>query len=401
MIRLTAAVLVTAAAAALTTTAGGAPAAEVTLTVERYFDPACTPLPGMAPSPGRGGCHRLRFAGTISSGDAGEYVSVLYQRCGSGGLGTSLVGAQTKERGAWDTFWGVTSGTFRARWGNTLSSPVRFRDSVRLSVAPLSATRQRVYVNGDQDMKGRMIELQRLVSGQWRALRRTRLVADRSSWGVNSSATFTVRQAGLTLRAFIPAKSAAPCYAATASETWTSSVRPGTPSGTDARVIDRTLICSTDMQGGLRMASIRAASASGSGAYRQAPSLSTTGGSVQAYVTDSSTSLSFNPERCTETSARSALNAGRLRPATPGLSGRSFDCEAPRVVIRVRAVFREPAALESTREAGFERLFARGAVSEAAVAIRTPSGKRLVLATLSGSGTARLFTARSCIEDDT
>jgi hypothetical protein len=399
--RLTAAVLVTAAAAILAATAGGAPAAEVTLRVERYFDPACTPLPGMAPSPNRGGCHRLRFAGTISSGAAGEYVSVLYQRCGSSGLGTSLVGAQTKEGGAWDTFWGVTSGTFRARWRNGTSNPVRFRDAVRISLAPVSAVRQRVFVSGDQDMKGRVVELHRLVAGQWRVLRRTRLVADRSSWGVNASATFTVRQRGLTLRAFVPAKSAAPCYAPTASETWTSGVRPGSPSAASTRVVDRTLLCSTSMQGGLRMASIRASSASGSGAYRQSPTISATGGSVQAYLTESSTSLSFDPERCTETSARSALTPGSLRPATPGPSGRSFDCETPRVVVRVRVVFREPAALESTRETSFQRFFARGGVAEAAVAIRTPSGKRLAFATISSSGKARLFAARSCLEDDT
>jgi hypothetical protein len=399
--RLAAALLVTSIAAALAATAGGAPAAEVTLTVERYFDPACTPVPGMAPSPIRGGCPRLRFAGTISSGAAGEYVSVLYQRCGSSGLGTSLVGAQTNDRGAWDTFWGVTSGTFRARWGSALSSPVRFRDSVRLSLARLSATRQRVYVSGDQDMKGRIVELQRLVSGQWRTLRRTRLVADRSSWGVNSSATFTVRQPGLTLRAFIPAKSAAPCYAATASETWTSGVRPGTPSGAGARVIDRTLLCATDMQGGIRMFSIRATSASGSDAYRQGPSIYASSGFSQVFASASSTSLSYGSEQCTQTRARVRLEAGTLRPARPGRSGRSFDCEAPRVLVRLRAVFREPAALESNSDSRSQTLFARGEVLEAAVAIRTPSGKRLAFATISASGKTRLFAAPSCVEDDT
>jgi hypothetical protein len=396
--RLTAAVLVTTAAAVLAATAGGAPAADVTLTVERYFDPACTPLPGMAPSPIRGGCPRLRFAGTISSGAAGEYVSVLYQRCGSSGLGTSLVGAQTNDRGAWDTFWGVTSGTFRARWGSALSSPVRFRDSVRLSLAPLGATRQRVYVSGDQEMKGRIVELQRLVSGRWRTLRRTRLVADRSSWGVNSSATFTVRQPGLTLRAFIPAKSAAPCYAATASETWTSgAARPGTPSGAAARVIDRTLLCSTDMQGGVRMFSIRATGASGSGVYPQGPSIYASSGFSHSFASASSTSLSYGSEKCAETRARVRLEAGTLRPAPPGQSGRSFDCEAPRVLVRLRAVFRDPAALESNTQS----LFARGEVLEAAVAIRTPSGKRLAFATISASGKTRLFAAPSCVEDDT
>jgi hypothetical protein len=396
--RLSGAVLIAAAAAAVTASARGAPTADVTLKVERYFDPACTPLPGMAASPGGRGCPRLRFSGTIPSGAAGEYVSVLFQRCGTRGVGTALVGAQTGERGVWDTFWGVTSGTFRARWKTSTSKPVRFRDAVRLFVEPVGALRHRIYVSGDQDMAGRVIDLQRLVAGRWQLLRRARLMADRTSGGgVNSSATFTVRRPGLTLRAFIPAKSAAPCYAATASQTWTSGLRPGA----GARVFESTLVCATTMQGGLRMASIGARSASGSGAYRQGPSFSMTGGSVQVYVDETAATLSYDPERCTETSARTALSPGRLRSASPGPSGRSFDCETPRVVLRLRAVFREPAELESTRDGGFQRLVAEAAVSEAALAIRTPSGRRLAFANISPLAKARLFAGPSCIEDDT
>jgi hypothetical protein len=399
--RLTAAVLVTAAAAALAATAGSAPAADVTLKVERYFDPACTPLPGMAPSPNRGGCHRLRFAGTISSGVAGEYVSVLYQRCGSSGLGTSLVGAQTKERGAWDTFWGVRSGTFRARWGNSLSDPVRFRDSVWISVTKLSGFSHRVSVSGDQDMKGRIIELQRLVGGQWRLFRRARLVDDRITYGVNSTATFAVRKRGLVLRAFVPAKSAAPCYLPTASEQWTSGVASGT-SGLGARVIDRTLLCSTALQGGIRLVSIRAANANATG-LGQPPTLSVSSGFAQppGFAYASTAGLTLYPDRCKQTRARVPLEAGSLKRAPPGLTGRTFDCEAPpRVLLRIRAVFREPATLESNRYPGYQTLSAQGDVSEAAVAVRTPSGKPLAFAAISGSK-ARLFAARGCVEDDT
>jgi hypothetical protein len=136
-----------------------------------------------------------------------------------------------------------------------VSEPVRFRDSVRISVTKLSGLSHRVSVSGDQDMKGRIIELQRLASGQWRLLRRARLVDDRITYGVNSSATFTVRRRGLVLRAFIPARSAAPCYTATASEQWTSGV-PSDSSGLGSRVIDRTLLCATETQGGIRMFSI-------------------------------------------------------------------------------------------------------------------------------------------------
>ena len=73
-------------------------------------------------------------------------------------------------------------------------------------------------------MKGRVVVLQRLQAGQWTAIQRARLAFDpptdsSAAWFV---ATFTVRQRGWTLRAFVPAKSAAPCFKANATEKWTS-----------------------------------------------------------------------------------------------------------------------------------------------------------------------------------
>lgn len=393
-----------AGSAILAAVATAIPSQRVTLTVERFFDPACSPLPGMAPSPSRGGCDRLRFSGTISSGAPGEYVSVLYQGCGYSGLGTSLVGAQTRERGAWDTVWGLASGTFRARWQNSLSEPVRFRDSVRLSLTRLSGSRHRVSVSGDQNMKGRIVELQRLVAGQWRVVRRTRLVADRSSWGVNSSATFSVRRRGLILRAFVPAKSAAPCYAPTASETWTSGARAGASTGSGARVIDRTLLCSTAMQGGVRMISIRAANATRAGPTQQGPSFSVSSGFAQppGFASASTTGVYLYPDRCTETGKQVPVTPGKLGGGSPGASGTEFECQAPpKVLLRVRAVFRAPATLASSRDYGYQTLSAQGEVAEAAIAVRTRAGKPLTFASLSASGRARLFTAASCVEDTT
>jgi hypothetical protein len=386
--------------------ATGAPSPEVTLTVERSFDPGCSPSPGQAPAPGRGGCHRLRFYGTISSGAPNEYVAVLYQRCESSGVGTAVVGTQTGERGLWETAWGATSGTFRARWMDNAgrigsSEPVRFRGSLPLSLTKLSSYRQRVTVTGDQGMKGRIIELQRLAAGTWRLVRRTRLVGDRGSYGMSSSATFAVRRRGLVLRAFVPAESASPCYAATASEEWRSGPAPG--AGLGARVIDRTLLCSTATQGGIRMVSVDASSASGPDSVAQGPSFSVSSGFAlpPGFVSASKTSFTLYPDRCKGSGAVVSLKAGKLRGAEPGPFGRSFDCEAPRrVYLRFRAVFFEPATLQTSHESGYRTLFAEGFMSEAAVAVRTPSGRPLVYATMIGSK-ARLFTARSCIEDDT
>jgi hypothetical protein len=387
--------------ATVAATATGAASQRVTLTVERFFDPACAPLPGHAPSTARGGCPKLRFSGTISSGAPNEYVAVLSQQCGSSGVGSSLVGAQTRDGGSWQAEWWVGSGTFRARWKTATSAPVTFRDAVPLTLDKLSAFRHRVSVGGDQEMKGRIVELQRLVSGQWRLLRRVRLVADRSSYDANASATFTVRKRGLTLRAFVPAKSASPCYVATASETWTSGVAPGTASGAGARVIDRTFLCTTASQGGIRMISVRAWNGSG-GAAGQGPSFDvSTGHSGSLASASANTGLYLYPDECRETRARVPLATRNLKARPPGPYGREFECEVPpRVVLRVRTVFREPTTLESSRSSGYRAqvLSAKGEMSDAAIAVRTPSGKALAYASLS-SGKAGLHAARSCVED--
>jgi hypothetical protein len=386
--------------ALLALAATGAPLQRVTLTVERYFDPACTPIPGQPWRGRRGGCDKLRFSGTISSDAANEYVSVLHQRCGSTGLGTSLAGAQTKAGGGWETEWWPTAGVFRARWGGSVTGPVRFRDSVPLQLMELGPSRQRVTVSGDQDMKGRLVVLQRLAAGQWRTLRRARFVRDRSSYGVNASVvTFTVRQRGLVLRAFVPDRSARPCYVATASETWTSGVRTG---ALGSRVIDRTLLCSTRMQGGIQMVTVHASP------MRQRPvqdeaSFYVSSGYVGGLVGASTNSLTIYPDACKETAARVPLEAGKLPSRPPGPDGRTFKCEVPlRVLVRVRAVFREATSLERNPPPapGYDaRLAARGEVSLASLAVRTTGGRPLAFATVSGSGRARLFVSRGCFED--
>jgi hypothetical protein len=385
-------------------TATGASSQRVTLTMHRFFDPTCAPLAGQAPSPARGGCTRLRFSGTIASGAPNEYVAVLHQRCGFSGVGTSVVGTQTGESGLWEATWGATAGTFRARWmdnaGRIASSePLRFRGPVPFSLTRLSSYRQRVDVTGDQDMKGRIIELQRHAGGRWRPVRRSRLVRHRGSYDTSSWATFVVRRRGLVLRAFVPAKSASPCYAPTASDQWTSGPEPGAPLGT--RVIDRTLLCNTGMQGGLRMVSIAASSARGPDLIEDGPSFSVSSGFARppGFASASTTSITLYPDRCTGSGALVSLKPGKLRRAAPGPFGRSFDCEAPRrVYVRMRTVFFEPAALDTNRDSGYRTLFAQGRVAEAAIAVRTPSGQPLVLATMFGS-TARLFTGRTCLED--
>jgi hypothetical protein len=376
-----AAITIAAAGALYVAAASPAPAADaVTLRMERFYDEACR-------------CYKFRFSGSISSEAANEYVSVLQQRCGQR-FSTAVAGASTREGGAWDVVptsfqWLGGSATFRARWKNQLSAPVTYRAELLVYLSKVSAGRYRAFVSNvsDQNFKRRIVELQRLVAGQWRLVRRARFAPYRSGF----AATFKASRTG-TFRAFVPARSASPCYAASASKPLTSTPpRPGS-----GHVVDRTLLCSTAMQGGLRQFTIRAYPGG-----QQTPSLSVTTNWVPDWTLAGAgtTLMQLNPERCTESQAHVPLSSRSLRGGPA--SGAEFDCESPeRVLLRIRAVFTSSTALQQDRTFGYLQLVARGEVTQAAVVVRTQRGKQLAYATMSSSGTARLYRAGGCIEDD-
>jgi hypothetical protein len=353
---------------------------EVTLRLERFYDNACR-------------CYKFRFFGTISRGAANEYVSVLQQRCGQR-FSTAVAGASTREGGAWEVVpssVGILGGsaTFRARWKNQMSRPLTFRAELLVSLTRLRAGRYRASVSGDQDFKGRTVDLQRLVAGQWKLVRRARLARARYGYAT----TFKAPKSG-TFRAFVPTRSASPCYAASASKPLTSTP----PSAGSGHVVDRTLVCSTAMQGGLRQFTIRAYPGG-----QQTPSFAVTSNWVPDWtlVGAGTTLMQLNPERCTETQAQVPLSAAKLRGGSPGPSGQVFDCQSPeRVLLRIRAVFASSTTLEQDRTFGYLQLTARGEVTQAAVAVRTQRGKQLAYATMSSSGAARLYRAGGCVEDD-
>jgi hypothetical protein len=359
--------------------------ADVTLRLERFYDNACR-------------CYKLRFSGTIASGQANEYVVVLRQECGAASS-TAFAGASTRAGGVWEAepVLGARpeadSSTYRARWNGRLSEPLVFRGKLPMSLTNLGGGRYRARVGTQQSMQGRVVELQRLVGGQWRRVRSARLARVRGGF----DAIFTVQRRGLTLRVLAPARSAAPCYSATATEPFVSGATTGPGSG--ARVIDRTLLCSIAMRGGIRKLEIQASGATSTGI----PSFGAmTNWTPDASLVSASTEiLSLNPTRCTQAKARVPLAITRLEGGSADSSGREFECETPsRVLVRVRAVFRSPATLETVRPFGYPVLTASGEMKEAALAIRTQSGKPLGFAAVHESGKARLFAAASCVEDN-
>jgi hypothetical protein len=198
--------------------ARGSTSQSVSLSFVRLFDIGCN-------------CYKARVSGQVSNGRAGELVVVLEEYCGRGS-GRSVVAATTREGGAWQAEISpvarpdaAVAVSYRARWNNVLSAPVAFRGRFE-SVAGRRVGRvQRVTVVTPDvnpvSLKGRAVVLQRRVSGAWRRVGSARLAPHRTRF-YTFAASFTVPRRGWALRALVPAKTAAPCFGAQASEPWTS-----------------------------------------------------------------------------------------------------------------------------------------------------------------------------------
>ena len=173
----------------------------------------------------------LRFYGTISSGQANEYISVMHKPCRAS-LSTAVAGATTIGGGGWEVqpSFPPGAGEFRARWNDELSEPVTYRPPLFPYVfkRPKGTARVEVYSTVGPGatpvmMAGRPIELQRLgATGHWPRIRRGKLVG----FGANLYdrtyfANFKVPR-GLTLRALTPAKTALPCWSGAVSKTFKS-----------------------------------------------------------------------------------------------------------------------------------------------------------------------------------
>jgi hypothetical protein len=172
---------------------------------------------------GPAGPRQVVLTGTIPSRAAGEQIDIETRGCGPAGRVRQVAdsAATTSPGGAWR--WYDTEARrdrptyFRARWQSYASDPVLVRTPLHVALRR-SARGVRVVVTTretHQRMAGRIVELQRKAGSEWVRARRATLgrVQDH-----RYEATFRVRRHGLTLRAFVPAGSAAPCYLATASK---------------------------------------------------------------------------------------------------------------------------------------------------------------------------------------
>lgn len=106
--------------------------------------------------------------------------------------------------------------------------------------------------------------------------------------------------------------------------------------------------------------------------------------------------LAVNRTLCRATSARIPLSPTGLYGGVADALDDRWGCAADRrILVRIRAVLESGSALRTFR--GFARTTVPA--KAASVAVRTQSGRPLSYAEVDKSGKARLFTARSCVED--
>lgn len=189
-----------------------------------------------------------------------------------------------------------------------------------------------------------------------------------------------------------------------------------------AFVLDRTYSCSIPLHGGVYQLENRAHPGARTGAswtklayagVRTGPHSGATG-SLLAWVTGGTPTktttvdqefwtfdvrtygtVGIRSELCNPSPAPVPLAAAGLRGGAAAALGDELECEVSRrILVRVRAVLRSKAILRGKE---FETVHLP--VHEAKLAVRTPSGKPLVYATVSRTGKATLFTAKGCVPE--
>jgi hypothetical protein len=204
--------------------------------------------------------------------------------------------------------------------------------------------------------------------------------------------------------------------------------RATSETGARSRIVDRTLLCATQPDGGIHKVEVRAHQGirEGRSNWKQLPfAVVGTGGGTSgiepgprenplAWITAGRPSAATTIDSewrvvlaratgtvgmkgtCRSTAKHVPLTFRGLRgdPASP--FGDEIDCVAPRrVLVRVRAVLESPAA------PGLRRSYLRTSVPtrEASLAVRTERGRLLVYAAVSANGKAHVFTAKGCIPE--
>jgi hypothetical protein len=169
------------------------------------------------------------------TGSGGEQVEVQARDCGTkafyriaetapGPGGAYEIESESSVPPYGRVLW-KTAQTYRARWGDQLSAPVPGpRFPLRPWAEKVRGKRAwKVHVN-DSEVTGKPVLLQRKRGRSWTAYTTAKLRRKPylTHGAYNHEAVFEVPARGLTLRAFVPAKTAGACHLPGASEPWRS-----------------------------------------------------------------------------------------------------------------------------------------------------------------------------------
>lgn len=197
---------------------------------------------------------------------------------------------------------------------------------------------------------------------------------------------------------------------AAVSATSTGSAKTGGSAA--SRVIDRTLLCTIYLKAGVRQIELAAQPGIRDSKnpsewlrspYAAAESYGLPNTPYGDLVAIGAGAVSHNRSRCVLSRAKVVLSTTGLSGGQPSTFGDDWECAAPRrVLVRLRAVFKEPVTLRvaPTDSTGRHRaMIARGTLQTGAFAIRTETGRPIAYAEASSTGKVRLFTRRTCFPD--
>lgn len=209
-----------------------------------------------------------------------------------------------------------------------------------------------------------------------------------------------------------PVSRAAWLIAALLTASAASSIAASAEPRASSRVVDRTMLCATQVRGGIRVLVAQAVAgikqSSRPLAWKQLPSITVSTGFDRWLARSSAgvwtgvpggSSFAVSADLCRLSRAKVTLSASGLTPEFVGQAGSQRRClEPPRqVLVRVRATFRRPASL--TRDATRDYWRTGVPVRTAEIAARTPTGKPLAYARVFDDGRVRLFAAPTCYPD--
>lgn len=181
------------------------------------------------------------------------------------------------------------------------------------------------------------------------------------------------------------------------------------------KVVDRTLRCTTGIQGGAPVILVNTRSAYGTSGrldwFAQAfivaagqpvptrpgfqPTLAGMTAGWPPPKGFESGAVSFHNRRCTATRERVGFSRRGLVGGLAAQLGDDYQCRVPRtMLVRVRAVFTKPVAL---RLLGNRTYYAAdGRIAQGQMAVQTVGRKPILYADVTDSGRARVFTAGTC-----